>query len=86
MLPSVGFWMGLFWAVVVLLVLVGFAQARKRLRDRLEGPALDDDAIRAIEETGFLSAELDEPLDLEEIEGEERRFWEEESWDEADEW
>jgi hypothetical protein len=86
MLPTAGFWMALFWAVIVVLVLAGFAQARRRLRDQVEGPGLDDDAIRAIEETGFLATGGDAPLALDEIEEEERRFWEEETWDEAEEW
>jgi hypothetical protein len=46
-------------------------------------PLLDDDLIRQIEESGWV--EVDEPLDLEEIQEEEARFWEE-PWDEPDEW
>ncbi|MGD2067335.1 MAG: hypothetical protein PVI57_01520 [Gemmatimonadota bacterium] len=86
MLPSTGFWMGLFWAAAVLLVMMGFARIRARLRERLGEDGLDDDDIRAIEETGSLHRERPEPLDLDAIEEEERRFWETEEWDEADEW
>ncbi len=47
--------------------------------------ALTDEAIRAIELHGRLETD-DEPLDLGEIDAEERRFWEEEEWDESEEW
>jgi hypothetical protein len=46
-------------------------------------PLLSDDMVRQIEESGWV--EVDEPLDLEEIQEEEARFWEE-PWDEPDEW
>jgi hypothetical protein len=46
-------------------------------------PALSDDMVRQIEESGWV--EVDEPLDLDEIQQEEARFWEE-PWDEPDEW
>ena len=82
MLPAAGIVMGLFWAAMVLIVLVAFARVRAGLRPRDSG--LADDDIRAIEETGTLRRE-DEPLDLDAIEEEERRFWDEE-WDEAEEW
>ncbi len=45
---------------------------------------LTDAAIRNIELHGRL--ERDEPLDLQSIDEEERRFWEEEEWDESEEW
>jgi hypothetical protein len=44
---------------------------------------LTDDMIRQIEERGRV--ELDEPLDLDQIQEEEARFWEE-HWDDPDEW
>jgi hypothetical protein len=58
---------------------------RSRLNEAIgSGQAvLSDDMIRQIEEGG--SVELDEPLDLDEIQEEEARFWEE-PWDEPDEW
>lgn len=86
MLPATGFWMALFWIVVVVLVVVGFAQVRADLRERLHREGLDEDDIRAIEKTGRLRTDEPEPLDLDEIEEEERRFWESEGWDEAEEW
>jgi hypothetical protein len=46
-------------------------------------PALTDDLVREIEERGRI--ELDEPLDIDQIQQEEARFWEE-TWDEPDEW
>lgn len=80
------FWI-LFWAGLTLLVVVSGVSLRSRLRERVAArePRVDDDAIRAILETGRLATQEDEPLDWEEIEEEERRFWSE-SWDEPDEW
>ena len=77
----------LFSAVVVAaLIFWGWRRRRRALRDRIEPDSapLDDDAIRAIERTGRLDTPEDEPLDLEEIEREERRFWESEGWDSAE--
>ena len=86
MLPATGFWMALFWAVAVLLVVAGFLRVRSRLPGRREPDALTDADVRAIEERGVIERDGDEPLDLDRIEEEERRFWESESWDEAEEW
>jgi hypothetical protein len=47
---------------------------------------VDDDVLRRIIEEGVVRTDEDEPLDLDEIREEERRFWEGEEWDEADEW
>lgn len=44
---------------------------------------MTDDMIREIMESGRI--EVDEPLDLDQIQEEEARFWEE-PWDEPDEW
>jgi hypothetical protein len=58
---------------------------RSRL-DRVIGrrsDALTDDMVREIVESGRL--EVEEPLDLDEIQAEEARFWEE-PWDDPDEW
>jgi hypothetical protein len=46
-------------------------------------PVLTDDMVRQIEEQG--QVDVDDPLDLEQIQDEEARFWEEQ-WDEPDEW
>jgi hypothetical protein len=45
---------------------------------------LTDDMVRQIEERGHI--DVDEPLDLEEIQDEEARFWEEQPWEETDEY
>ncbi len=55
----------------------------RRIRSGTGGRGLDDAQLRQIEETGRL--ELDAPLDREEIQAEEERFWEE-TWDEPEEW
>jgi hypothetical protein len=73
---------------VIVAILVGILalsggllyQAR---RQRLFAQALTDDMIRQIEERGHV--ELDEPLDLQEIQEEEERFWEEAPWEEPEE-
>jgi hypothetical protein len=80
------FWI-LFWGGLTGLVFVAGLSLRTRLRERLAArePRVDDEAVRAILETGRLVTDEDEPLDWEEIEEEERRFWSE-SWDEPDEW
>lgn len=73
---------------VALVALVVYAGRRRRLalRERLEGDPyeVDDAAIRRIERTGTLVTPEEEPLDLEEIEAEERRFWEDEDWNPAE--
>ena len=80
------FWV-LFWGLLTTLVFIAGISLRSRLRERMasDEPRVDDDAVRRILETGRLATDEDEPLDLEEIEEEERRFWSE-SWDEPDEW
>ncbi len=79
------FWV-LFWGGLTFLLVASAISLRARLRERLahEEVRVDDDAIRAILQTGRLVTD-DEPLDWQEIEEEERRFWSE-TWDEPDEW
>jgi hypothetical protein len=74
-----------FGLLLGILALAGGLYYRSRQADVVArgGPTLSDDMLRQIEESGYI--ELDEPLDLEEIEEEEARFWEE-PWDEPDEW
>lgn len=75
-----------FWAGLGILLLVAGMRMRRESRRRYEqqGPEVDDEAMRRIVEDGVLVTEEDEPLDLDEIQREERRFWEE-TWDEAEE-
>jgi hypothetical protein len=77
----------LIWAGLAMLAVFGGAAVRRRLDASVDDneASLDDDAIRRIIETGALSLDQDPPLDLEEIEEEEDRFWSE-SWDEPEEW
>ncbi len=76
--------MVLITLLMALLAVVAAVVVPLRLRSRKGGVGgLDDAQIRRIEETGRL--EVDEPLDREEIQAEEKRFWEE-SWDEPEEW
>lgn len=74
-----------FGLLLGILALAGGLYYRSRLTDVAArgGPTLSDDMLRQIEESGYI--ELDEPLDLEDIQEEEARFWEE-PWDEPDEW
>lgn len=77
----------LFWFGLGVLLVAAGVRFRTRMRARYgrSRPVVDDEAVRRIVADGVLTTEEDEPLDLEEIEDEERRFWEE-TWDEADEW
>jgi hypothetical protein len=55
-------------------------------RSRALGPpahGLTDDMVRQIEDAGYV--DVDEPLDLEEIQEQEERFWEEAPWEEPEE-
>jgi hypothetical protein len=81
----------------VLAALIGFAfgalavlgglTVRGRVRDARarNRPRLDDEAVRRIVETGRWAEDDEPPLDLDEIDDEEERFWAEE-WDEPEEW
>ncbi|MBM4185124.1 MAG: hypothetical protein FJ207_13060 [Gemmatimonadetes bacterium] len=79
------FWLA-FWGVLSALVVAAGLKARARRRAALAAalPEIDDDAVRSIVETGALSVDADEPLDLSEIGEEEERFWSE-TWDEPEE-
>ncbi len=81
------FVLALLSAFLVGLVVASGIQLRMRMRRRLHRarPLIDDAAVRAIVERGVLTTDEDEPLDYDEIDEEERRFWSE-SWDEPDEW
>lgn len=71
--------------LLALMALIGGLLYRSRL-SRVTGGGetpVTDDVVRQIVETGRV--EIDEPLDLDEIQEEEARFWEEQ-WDEPDEW
>lgn len=82
----------LLWIGGVALAFAGLVRVRARLRAHVHRrPVLDDDAVRSIVETGVFVSDEDEPLDLEQVREEERRFWEEEEWswdepEEAEEW
>ncbi|MCH7533262.1 MAG: hypothetical protein IIB36_16115 [Gemmatimonadetes bacterium] len=80
------FWL-VFWTGLVLLAFAAGISLRLRLREHLRPriPVVDDEALDAILITGTLTADEDEPLDIREIDEEERKFWSE-SWDEPEEW
>lgn len=73
-------------ALLVGLAVTSGVLLRRRLhRHRSRGaPRVDDDAIQTILDRGVLETDEEEPLDLGEIEKEERRFWSE-NWDEPEE-
>lgn len=77
----------LVWGFLLGLLVASGVLLRLRLRERIgtAGPNVDDDDVRAILERGVLTFDDDEPLDLMEIDEEERRFWTE-KWDEPEEW
>lgn len=68
------------FAVGAVLVVVGWIEYRRRLA-RVRERGLSDGDLRQIEASGRI--ERDEPLDLEEANEEEERFWGE-SWDEPE--
>lgn len=77
----------IFWIVFGLgfcaLVVAAGVSLHARRKDAYASEALvvDDDVIAQILERGAVYVDEDEPLDLGEIDDEERRFWSE-SWDE----
>ena len=73
----------IFYVSGLLAAVAAFAYLRRRWAARPKA-RVTDDVVRQIEKRGRV--EVDEPLDMEEIEAEERRFWEEETWDESEEW
>ncbi len=83
----VGFALALLASFLVGLMAASAVMWRLRLRQQVRprGPVVDDAAVRAILERGVIVTDEDEPLDLDEIDEEERRFWTE-LWDEPDEW
>jgi hypothetical protein len=77
----------LIWFAFGALAVLGGLEVRRKARASMsEGrTSLDDEAIRRIMETGSLHVDDDPPLDMEEIQEEEERFWSE-RWDEPEEW
>jgi hypothetical protein len=70
---------------MVLAALAGL-RLRARLRAHVDKrPVLSDEDVHRIVETGVFVSDEDPPLDLDRVQEEERRFWEEAEWDEAQE-
>lgn len=84
----VSFVLAMFSAFLVGLAVASGIRFRARLKRRVGpvSPVVDDDAVRRILSEGTLTTDEDEPLDYDEIDEEERRFWSSDSWDEPDEW
>lgn len=80
------FWF-IFWVGLAVLAFAAGVSLRVRLGDEIDSSksVVDDDALRAILETGRLSIDEDEPLEAREIDEEERRFWSED-WEEPEQW
>ena len=76
----------LFWTTITILVMAAALRMYMRRKELFspDVPVLDENAIQTILEIGEISTDEDEPLDLEEIDEEEERFWRE-SWDEPEE-
>ena len=72
----IGYFGGLLVAVAAV-VFLRRRHVRRRVSRRVG--RVGDDELRAILEHGRI--EVEEPLDLEEIREEEKRFWEEERWE-----
>jgi hypothetical protein len=78
-------WLTLWFGGLALALAAGL-RLRARLRAHVDRrPVLVDDDIRRIVETGVYVSDEDPPLDLDRVREEERRFWEEAEWDEAQE-
>jgi hypothetical protein len=77
----------LIWVVLAVLAVAGGVGVRRKLGAALDDAehSLDDEAIRRIVDTGSVVVDQDPPLDLDEIEEEEERFWSE-TWDEPEDW
>lgn len=77
----------LFWVIfgvglAILAMAAGVSLGvRRRESFGVRTPVVDDDLIRTIIEKGEIHVEEDAPLDLDEVDDEEERFWSE-SWDE----
>ena len=71
--------------ILAALALIAVILLRRRVlaKRRVARPVLTDAHIRQLEERG--SVELDDPLDYDEIEEEQARFWEESRLDEPEE-
>ena len=79
------FWL-IFWAGLTVLVVTAGVSFRVQLRDRVEKnrPSVDDAAIEEILATGALTTDEDSPLNIEQIDDEEQKFWSQ-TWVEPDE-
>ena len=80
------FWL-IFWAGLTVLVVTAGVSLRMQLRDRVEKnrPSVDDAALEEILAPGALTTDEDSPLNIEQIDDEEQKFWSQ-TWDEPDEW
>jgi hypothetical protein len=80
------FWLG-FWTGLTVLMFAAGVSLRVRLTESIgrATPLVDDDDVDQILRTGVLITHEDQPLDLEEIDDEERKFWSE-PWDQPEEW
>jgi hypothetical protein len=71
---------------ILAITLLVLAYGRLRARQAKYNADLNDDHVRSIVEDGFVSYEVEDALDLDEIDEAERDFWTEERWDEGEEW
>lgn len=81
------FWV-LFWGGLVSLSVAAGVTIHVKRKDTIasETPTVDDEVIEQIIETGAVFMDEDEPLNLEDVDYEEQRFWSD-SWDEpTEEW
>lgn len=79
------FWL-VFWAGLAALVVAAWVTLHVRRMETIAStaPVVDDEVLGQILTKGEVWVEEDEPLDLEEIDDEEERFWSE-TWDEPSE-
>ena len=67
------------------LMVRAYLRRRRKLREILGPPRLDDAAVERILREGSLEVDEQAPLDLDEIARAEEDFWREERWDPAEE-
>lgn len=79
-------YLGIFFGLLALLAVIVSLLKRIRLTRSISAarPLLTDELVQQIESAGYI--DFDEPLDLDQIQEEEARFWEDRPWEESEEW
>ncbi len=78
--------LGTLFAVLSVIVLIGWLVQRREVRETVEGrrPVVTDDHLREILDRGTVDVGEEEPLDEEEIREAEDEFWEGSEWEDPE--